>query len=339
MKKLLAILLTLAMVFAAVACSAKTEAPAAVEEPVVEQPVAEEPQAAEPKVEEPAAEEPKAEEPAEEVYAPLGLSFKNKTGATITGLYLYPAGAEDKGGSICPAEWKDKDADEANYEIFVYIVRPAVALDLYVEFADGTNATMPGLTIANHDKISMKDGADPAAWELEALDDAEDIAKADAAIAAGKTADNCYPGYGLYGLEIKNKTGKDIVEFYFYEEGGDYSKYPNMVPCLIDADGNAITSWAPGKGGLYVYDFFIRPIAEKYEVYVVYADGETMTVTGIDLTTPNGDGFKSNEISMKDAVDPDLTEVSYDDGAEDALPFIAAALAEGIPVDFWYPVY
>lgn len=112
-----------------------------------------------------------------------------------------------------------------------------------------------------------------------------------------------------------------------------------MIPCLVDESGNPITSWQPGKGGLYVFDFFIRPTTATYEIYVVYEDGSNMTVTGIDLFTLNGDGFASNEISMKDAVDPDLTEVSYDDGDPEPLQYIKDAIAEGIPADNWYPVY
>ena len=349
MKKLLIACIALLMVFAAFACTPAAATEPAAEEPAAEQPAAEEPVAEEPVAEEPAAEEPAAEEPvaeepaaapAEYTYAPLSLDFKNKTGATITGLYLYVAGTEDKGASICPAEWKDKDVDEENYEIMVYLVRPVdVTFDLYVEFADGTNATWAGLTIANYDKLSLKDGVTPDTWEQEPVDDPEDIAALDAVMGAGRTADGFYPGYEKLGLEIKNKTGLGITEFYFYEVGGDYTMYNNMVTYLTDEAGNPITVWQPGKGGLYVFDFFLRPAAETYEVYVVYEDGTNMTVTDIDLNTPNGDGFKSNEISMKDAVDPDLTEVSYDDGDPEPIQFIIDAIAEGIPADCWFPKY
>ena len=41
----------------------------------------------------------------------------------------------------------------------------------------------------------------------------------------------------------------------------------------------------------------------------------------------------------KDAVDPDLTEVSYDDGDPEPLQLIKDAIAAGIPADAWYPVY
>ncbi|MEN6595794.1 MAG: hypothetical protein ABFC31_12695, partial [Clostridiaceae bacterium] len=138
---------------------------------------------------------------------------------------------------------------------------------------------------------------------------------------------------------IKNKTGLGITEFYFYETGADYTTYANMIPNLIDESGNPVTVWAAGKGGLYVFNFFLRPHADTYEVYVVFEDGTTLTVPAIDLFTLNGDGFASNEISMKDAADPDLTEVSYDDGDPEPIQYIKDAIAAGIPADAWYPVY
>ena len=244
--------------------------------------------------------------------------------------------------SICSAEWVDKDNDpnEEFYEFQAYIVRPASeTYDVFVEFADGTNATWTGVAVQTNDKLSLKDGVDPSTWELEALEDQEDLDKVAAVIAAGKTSDNTYPGYETLGLEIKNKTGKGITEFYFYETGGDYTMYKNMVASLVDDTGAAVTVWQSGKGGLYVFNFFLRPHADTYEVYVVYEDGTTMTVPAIDLFTLNGDGFASNEISMKDAVDPDLTEVSYDDGDPEPLQLIKDAIAAGIPADAWYPVY
>ena len=80
MKKLIALLLALCMVFALAACGeaaapavAPTEAPAA-EEPAAEEPAAEEPAAEEPAAEEPAAEEPAAEEPAEEPVAVMSYA-------------------------------------------------------------------------------------------------------------------------------------------------------------------------------------------------------------------------------------------------------------------------
>jgi len=336
MKKLLAVLLSLAMIFIAVACTATPAATEPAEEATVtEAPAVEATEA-------PVVTEAPAEEPAAVTYVPLGLDFKNKTGVTITGLYLYPTGSEDKGMSICSAEWVDKDNDpnEEFYEFQAYIVRPASdTYDVFVEFADGTNATWTGVTVKTNDKLSLKDGVDPSTWELEALDDQEDIDKVAAVIAAGKTSDNTYPGYETLGLEIKNKTGKGITEFYFYETGADYTMYKNMVPNLVDETGAAVTVWQSGKGGLYVFNFFLRPHADTYEVYVVYEDGTTMTVPDIDLFTLNGDGFASNEISMKDAVDPDLTEVSYDDGDPEPLQLIKDAIAAGMSADAWYPVY
>lgn len=341
MKKLLALLLGLLMALALAGC--QTQEPANTEET---QPEATE--AAPVETEAPAetaapTEMPVETEPpvTEVTYVPLSLLFKNKTGVTISGLYLYPTGAEDQGSSICPAEWidKDSDTDETQYQIFAYIVREAaVTYDLYVAFADGTSATWAGLTVADNDKLSLKGGVDPAGWEQEACE-GEDLTALAQVKAAGKTTDNAYPGYELLGLEIKNKTGMGITEFYLYETGGDHAQYPNMIPNLINEDGSAVTVWDPGKGGLYVFSFFIRPHADTYEIYVVYEDGTDMTIPGIDLFTPNGDGFASNEISMKDAVDPDLTEVKYDDGDPEPLQYIQDAITAGIPVDLWYPAY
>ena len=115
--------------------------------------------------------------------------------------------------------------------------------------------------------------------------------------------------------------------------------YKNMITNLVDADGKAVTVWQPGKGGLYVFSFFLRPHTDTYEIYVVFEDGTSMIIPDIDLFTPNGDGFASNEISMKDAADPDLTEITYDDGDPEPIQFIKDAIAAGLTADAWYPVY
>ncbi|MDR1801687.1 MAG: hypothetical protein LBQ95_07625 [Lachnospiraceae bacterium] len=330
-KKLIAVLLVASLVFVMMACGTK-ETPAAEDKT--------EETAEEPETEEPEEVAEETTEPAAETYVPLAIDFKNKTGKSISGLYLYPTGAAEKGNSICPAEWIDQDNDpnEEFYELFTYIVRPvADSYEIYVEFADGTNATWEGLTVANHDKFSLKNGPDPSTWEQEPADE-EDWEEMDAVVAEGKTTDNYYPGYEILGLELKNKTGKDVTEYYF-SEAGSTTQYNNMVPCLVDEDGNNIEKWVAGKGGLYAFGFFIRPTADSYTVNLVFDDGETLEITDIDLLKPNGDGFLSNEISMKDAVDPDLTEVSYDDGDPEPLQYIKDAIAAGIPLDKWYPTY
>jgi hypothetical protein len=234
---------------------------------------------------------------------------------------------------------KDNDPNEEFYEFQAYIVRPASeTYDVFVEFADGTNATWTGVAVKTNDKLSLKDGVDPSTWELEALEDQEDLDKVAAVIAAGKTSDNTYPGYETLGLEIKNKTVKGI-------RSSISMKPAETTPCIrtwLQASWTIPARRSPlavRQGGLYVFNFFLRPHADTYEVYVVYEDGTTMTVPAIDLFTLNGDGFASNEISMKDAVDPDLTEVSYDDGDPEPLQLIKDAIAAGIPADAWYPVY
>ena len=89
MKKILAMLLALCMIFALAACGetapAETkpaEEPAA-EEPAAEEPAAEEPAAEEPAAEEPAAEEPAAEEPAAEEPAAEGGMYKLGMGISL----------------------------------------------------------------------------------------------------------------------------------------------------------------------------------------------------------------------------------------------------------------
>ena len=201
--------------------------------------------------------------PAAEVkYVALGLNIKNKTGVTINELYIYPAGA-DKGNSVVEPGWKDKDVDPEGYEKNIYIVRPEGAeMEVLAVFEDGTNATWPVGPLAMYDKLSMKKGTDVSQWEHEAVDDDADKVLIDQVVAIGKTADHTYPGYVEVAAEIKNKTGKNIVEFYLYEEGGDPKAYNNLVEYLYTAEGEQFTFWSPGKakeGGKYVFSFFLRP--------------------------------------------------------------------------------
>ncbi len=279
----------------------------------------------------------KAPEPAAD-FVPLCLDLKNKTGVTITGCYIFPTGAEDKGANLV-SNWPDKDADGDKYEIFAYIIRPAAATyDIFVEFEDGTNATWAGREIANYDKLSFKSGVDPAKWEQEAADD-EDKPAMDAVKAAGKTTDGFYPGYEKLGVELKNKTELEASALYFYETGADYTKYNNLVEFVVDGEGNPIGTWKPGKGGLYLFGFFLRPASDTYEIRIEFTDGSVLTITDIDLFTPDGDGHLNNEISIKDAVDPDLTKIAYDDGDPEPLQYIADAIAAGETLDGWYPEF
>ncbi len=269
----------------------------------------------------------------------LALDLKNKTGVTINAVYVYPAGSTEFGGSIVEAGWPDKDADGDKYEVLVYIIREAgKTYDVRVEFEDGTNATWEGLTISDYDKLSFKGGVDPAKWEQEPADE-EDKPAMDEVKAAGKTADNYYPGYEKLGLEIKNKTELAIAEMYIYETGASYEKYNNIIAYVVDAEGNHIETLQPGKGGMYLFGFFLRPYSDTYEMYIVYENGETLTVSGIELFTPDADGHCNNEISLKDTYDGDLEKIAYDDGDPEPLQYIADAIAAGIPMDEWYPAY
>ena len=96
----------------------------------------------------------------------LGLNIKNKTGVTIDGVYIYPVGGE-KGNSVVAPGWQDKDADKANYEKNIYIVREAdAAQELLVVFADGTEAKKDLGVLQMYYKISLKGGTDPNGWEI-----------------------------------------------------------------------------------------------------------------------------------------------------------------------------
>lgn len=348
MKKVLSIVLALMMVLGAVACAA-TPTPAATtptDAPKAEATVTEAPKAAEPAsaTEAPAAEP--APEPAAEVsVAPLGLLFKNKTGVTINELYVTPVG-EEKGNSVVAAGWQTKDVDAANSEKFIYIVRPAgVEFEITAVYEDGTTATKT-TALNMYDEISMK-GVAADDWKLDTAND-EDRPKIDLAVALGKTADHTYPGYVEVAAEIKNKTGKNITEFYLYEEGADPKSYNNMVDYLYTNVGDKVTAWTPGKakeGGKYVFSYFLRPAADNYFIDLVFEDGTSMTAEIEDWFKPDGDGHQLNEISMKDAADPDVWKIAYDDGADDdlQLPMDERLAYEinvvGTTADVWYPTY
>ena len=337
MKKLLSFVLVLLMVLGTVACGetkpAETAAPAPAEAPV-EKP-AEQPAPA-------PAQAPQESEAPKATYTALGLNIKNKTGVTIDAVYIYPVGG-DKGNSVVEAGWQDKDADKANYEKNIYIVREAgAAQELLVVFADGTEAKKELGVLTMYTKISMKNGADPAAWEVELEDKAEDKANMDAAVALGKTADNFYPGYELIAIELKNKTAKNIVDLRFFEEGGDPQSYNNVIDYLYNANGEKMASLMPGKakeGGMYLYKCFIRPHTDNYNVYVKFEDGAEITYPIEDWFKADGDGHLPNEISLKNAEDKYDIKVQYDDGDPDPLQYLALSLEKGYVLDQWYPVY
>ncbi|MBQ5952672.1 MAG: hypothetical protein IJL47_01290 [Lachnospiraceae bacterium] len=340
MKKLLAMLLTAAMVLSLAACGGQpavsseagtTQAPTAAPTTA---PTAAPTEASTAAPTEPAEPETK--------YTSLGLNIKNKTGAVINEVYIYEKGG-DAGKSVVAPGWKDKDADKAGYEKNIYIVREAGAdMELKVVFEDGKEVTKDLGKLEMYTKISMKDGVDPAAWEVELEDGAEDQAAMALTVAVGRTADGFYPGYELIPVELKNKTGKNIVDFRFYEEGGDKDAYNNIIDYLYGADGNKMASLMPGKakeGGMYLFKCFVRPHTDNYNVYVKFEDGSEMTYPIEDWFKPDGDGHLPNEISLKNAEDKYDIKVQYDDGVPEPIDYLAESLANGWTTDLWYPVY
>lgn len=330
MKKLLSIMLVLLMAMSVFACTGTPATPATDNQPTeapVEQPV-------EQPTEAPAA--PAAE------YAGLALQLKNKTGVTINEMYIYPVG-EEMGNSVVEAGWKDKDVDPDGYEKYIYIVRePGKEMEVTVVFEDGTKAVWQVGTLAHYDEFSLKSGTDVAKWEHEPVDKDEDKAACDLVAALGKAADNFYPGYELIPVEFKNKTGKGITELYFYEEGGDPKAYNNLIDYLYTDEGVKMDSLMSGKakeGGKYLFKCFIRPHSENYMIDVVFDDGATITYPIEGWFKADADGNLPNEISLKNAEDPDDIKVQYDDGVPEPIDYLAESLAKGLIVDEWYPTY
>ena len=116
----------------------------------------------------------------------LGLEFKNKTGIDATGLYLYPAGSEDKGINIIEAYgiegglWK---AGKGGVSICCHLIRPVA--DVYtveLVYADGTPSLLIPAELLKADgdgflpnMISIKDAADPDLCKIEYESDQEDL--------------------------------------------------------------------------------------------------------------------------------------------------------------------
>ncbi len=332
MKKLLSIMLVVLMALSLFACTGTK--PAEPEKP------------AETPTEAPAPEpEPEPEPEPAVSYEGLALQIKNKTGLTIKALYISEKGEglyAKKLNSVVEEGWKDKDADGENYEKFIYIVREAgKEMEVTVVFEDETTAVWDVGTLAMYDELSLKKGADPANWEHEPVKD-EDKPLCDLVAALGKTSDNFYPGYELIPIELKNKTGKGIKEFYFYEDGGDPKAYNNMIDYLYTPAGEKMDVLMSGKakeGGMYLFKCFIRPHAEKYMIDVVFDDGTTITYPIDDWFKADASGNLPNEISLKNAEDPDDIKVQYDDGVPEPVDYLAESLAKGYVADQWYPTY
>ncbi|MBO4424890.1 MAG: hypothetical protein J5768_05185 [Spirochaetales bacterium] len=135
--------------------------------------------------------------------------------------------------------------------------------------------------------------------------------------------------YVNLGLEFKNKSEKTITGLYLYPTGSE-ELYQNIIPGF-GMDGNL---WTAGKVKVYPKGFIIRPVAESYEVKLVFEDGTEMIVPELDLLTPDSDGRLPNEISFKP--DPNDVKIKFDDDA-DVQPAIEEAIAAGVTFDGWYP--
>ncbi len=334
MKKLLSIMLAALMLLGMIACTGTPAQPDQPEQPT-DAPVQ--------PTEAPAETTPEPEATTE--YEGLALQLKNKTGLTIKALYISEKGVDlyaKKLNSVVEEGWQDKEVDPENYEKYIYIVREAgKEMEVTVVFEDETSVKWDVGTLAMYDELSLKKGADPANWEHEPAKD-EDKMMLDFMVALGKTADNFYPGYELIPVELKNKTGKGIKEFYFYEEGGDPKAYNNMIDYLYTPAGEKMDVLMSGKakeGGMYLFKCFIRPHTENYYIDVVFDDGATITYPIEGWFKPDGDGNLPNEISLKNAEDPDDIKVQYDDGVPEPIDYLAEALAKGYIVDQWYPTY
>ena len=150
------------------------------------------------------------------------------------------------------------------------------------------------------------------------------------ALTSCQSAKKSDANYVILGLELKNKTGKTITEYYLYETGSE-NTYNNLIEHMPEAvDGK----WAGGKTKVYPKGFLIRPEAASYEVFVVFEDGTSMVVPEIELLKEDSDGRLPNEISLKE--DPADVKVQFDDDP-DVQPAIDAAIDARVPMDGWMP--
>jgi hypothetical protein len=87
--------------------------------------------------------------------ATLAFVFKNKTGLTMTGAYVYPKDAADKGSNILSSNFEN-NTDKSMYRRMV-MTRPAAdKYTLYCEFSDGSNATFDNLDLMHKNSVSVK---------------------------------------------------------------------------------------------------------------------------------------------------------------------------------------
>src|SRR5574344_1814101 len=87
--------------------------------------------------------------------ATLAFVFKNKTGLTMTGAYVYPMDATDKGENILSSDFEN-NTDKSMYRRMV-MTRPAAdAYAIYCEFSDGSNATYERIDLMHKNSVSVK---------------------------------------------------------------------------------------------------------------------------------------------------------------------------------------
>lgn len=264
-------------------------------------------------------------------YVSFRLNLKNKTDKIITGLYIYESGAEDKGFNLCNGNWAYKGAENENdanpYEVNAFIYRDAKIekYDLYVTFADETDATWEGLELHDYDKLSLKDGVDPAGWEQEAVDDDEDKKAMDEVAAKGYTTDGFYEGFTLIELELKNKTSKKgnattIKELYIYAKDA------------ADKGVNVLAAAYPDgmeDGAEYVFGSVVREAADVYCIEAVFDGADPVIYEANEFSKADGDGHIANEVSFQSETDPDVWKVQYDDG-EACLRLLHNASVNGV---------
>jgi hypothetical protein len=243
--------------------------------------------------------------------ATLAFVFKNKTGLTMTGAYVYPAGSSDKGSNILSSNFEN-NTDKSMYRRMV-MTRPAAdKYTLYCEFSDGSNATFDNLDLMHKNSVSVKgldeispktdtevsftDAEIAATLATGVVEEASTGAAAPAASAAAAAAPAAATGTtATLNFTFKNKTGKDLKEAYIYPTGSS-DKGSNVLKAV----------WKNNESDAdYLQLSLTVPDAETYDITVVATDGTTCTFAKNNLKKAASASMKDmvSEISVKDAND------------------------------------